>query len=68
MAKYRYKIQNDEKARIVARLAKEKIAYWELGQALGCHENTVARMLRNPNPDTFTRIMSAIDEIAASQE
>lgn len=68
MSRYRYKITSDNKARIVGRLNKEGIAYWQLGKALGCHENTVAKLLRDPSDEDMQRILAAIDEIAAAQE
>lgn len=66
MNRYRYKITNDNKAKIVSKLQKEGIAYWELAVALGCHENTVARIIRNASEDDVERILEVADEIAAA--
>lgn len=63
-----YKIVNDEKARIVARLQKEKIAYWQIAEYFGVHDNTVVRWMRNPTGKVAENIMSAIDAIVAAQE
>lgn len=63
-----YKIVNDEKARIVARLQKEKIAYWQIAEYFGVHDNTVVRWMRNPTGKVAEDIMSAIDAIVAAQE
>jgi transposase-like protein len=63
-----YKIVNDEKARIVARLQKEKIAYWQIAEYFGVHDNTVVRWMRNPTPQIADDINRAIDAIVAAQE
>lgn len=63
-----YKIVNDEKARIVSRLQKEKIAYWQIAEYFGVHDNTVVRWMRNPTGKVAEDIMSAIDAIVAAQE
>lgn len=63
-----YKIVNDEKARIVARLQKEKIAYWQIAEYFGVHDNTVVRWMRNPTGKVAEDINMAIDAIVAAQE
>lgn len=63
-----YKIVNDEKARIVARLQKEKIAYWQIAEYFGVHDNTVVRWMRNPTGKVADDINMAIDAIVAAQE
>ena len=63
-----YKIVNDEKARIVARLQKEKIAYWQIAEYFGVHDNTVVRWMRNPSGKVADDINMAIDAIVAAQE
>lgn len=63
-----YKIVNDEKARIVSRLQKEKIAYWQIAEYFGVHDNTVVRWMRNPTPQIADDINRAIDAIVAAQE
>ena len=63
-----YKIVSDEKARIVARLQKEKIAYWQIAEYFGVHDNTVVRWMRNPTGSVADDINRAIDAIVASQE
>lgn len=67
---YRYKITSDYKAQIVSRLRKEKITYWELGKyGLFCHENTVARMIRDvDSDDKLNEIMAAIDKVIEIHE
>lgn len=63
-----YKIVNDEKARIVARLQKEKIAYWQIAEYFGVHDNTVVRWMRNPTPQIADDINRAIDAIVAERK
>ena len=63
-----YKVINDEKARIVSRLQKEKIAYWQIAEYFGVHDNTVVRWMRNPTPQIADDINRAIDAIVAAQE
>lgn len=63
-----YKISNDEKARIVARLQKEKIAYWQIAEYFGVHDNTVVRWMQNPTGKVAEDINFAIDAIVAAQE
>ena len=63
-----YKIINDEKARIVSRLQKEKIAYWQIAEYFGVHDNTVVRWMRNPTGKVADDINRAIDAIVAAQE
>lgn len=68
MSKYRYRITNENKAKLVARLRKENVAYWQLAQVLECHENTVAKLMRDPSDEIVERINAAIDEVAATVE
>ena len=68
MSKYRYRITTDNKAKIVARLRKENVAYWQLAEVFGCHENTIVKMMRNPSDEVVERINAAIDEVAAAVE
>lgn len=63
-----YKIVNGEKARIVARLQKEKIAYWQIAEYFGVHDNTVVRWMRNPTPQIADDINRAIDAIVAERK
>lgn len=63
-----YKVINDDKARIVSRLQKEKIAYWQIAEYFGVHDNTVVRWMRNPTPQIADDINRAIDAIVAAQE
>lgn len=63
-----YKIVNDEKARIVARLQKEKIAYWQIAEYFGVHDNTVVRWMRNPTGKVVEDINRAIDAIVAERK
>lgn len=63
-----YKIVNDEKARIVARLQKEKIAYWQIAEYFGVHDNTVVRWMRNPTGKIVDDINKAIDAIVAERK
>lgn len=66
MNRYRYKITSDNKAKIVSKLQKEGIAYWELAVALGCHENTVARIIRNASDEDVQKILEVADEIVSA--
>lgn len=68
MSKYRYKITNDNKAKVVAKLRKEGVAYWQLAQVFDCHENTVAKMMRNPSDEQVEILLAAIDEAVQMQE
>lgn len=63
-----YKVLSDEKARIVARLEKEKIAYWQIAEYFGVHDNTVVRWMRNPSGKIADDINMAIDAIVAARE
>ena len=63
-----YKIVNDEKARIVARLQKEKIAYWQIAEYFGVHDNTIVRWMRNPTGKVVDDINRAIDAIVAERK
>jgi transposase-like protein len=65
MARATYKVTNDYKAQIVARLEREKIAYWQIAEYFGVHDNTVVRWMRNPDQKTAQDIMSAIDAISS---
>lgn len=62
-----YKIHNDEKARIVSRLQKEGIAYWQIAEYFGVHDNTVVRWMRNPYGKVADDINKAIDAIVAAR-
>lgn len=62
-----YKIASDNKARIVERLQREKIAYWQIAEYYGVHDNTVVRWMRNPSPEDAARVESAIDAIVAAR-
>ena len=62
-----YKILNDEKARIVSRLQKENIAYWQLAEYFGVHDNTVVRWMRNPCGKVADDINAAIDAIVSAR-
>lgn len=62
-----YKVANDNKARIVSRLQREKIAYWQIAEYYGVHDNTVVRWMRNPTPEDAARIEDAINEIVAAR-
>lgn len=63
-----YKIVNEEKARIVERLQKENIAYWQIAEFFGVHDNTVVRWMRNPTGKVVDDINRAIDAIVAEKE
>ncbi len=63
-----YKIISDEKARIVSRLQKEKVSYWEIAAYFGVHENTVGRWMRNPTGKVADDINMAIDAIVTARE
>lgn len=64
----KYTIRNDNKAQIVERLKKFGIPYWELAEQMGCHENTLSKMMRKPSDEQAERIHSAIDEIINSRD
>lgn len=45
------------------------VANWEIGEKIGCHENTVLRMFRHTLTEEQTAfILSAIDEIVIERE
>lgn len=58
-----YNVTNENKALIVERLKELKIKYWQLADVLNVSENTVIRMMREPDDDTADAINAAIDEI-----
>lgn len=65
----KYEISNENKREIVRRLSCEpRIAYWRLAQAMGVHENTLAKMMREPDDQQTAAIMRAIDAIRSSQQ
>lgn len=64
----KYRITNDDKGRIVQRLESEKIAYWQLAEYFGVHDNTIGRWLRNPSGKIVDDINAAIDAIVAARE
>lgn len=65
----KYKTTNENKTEIVAML-KEKptIAYWELAQEMGMHENTVSKWMRCPSDEQAAQIKAAIKAIRDSQQ
>ena len=65
----RYKMNGSKaKAAIVERLSASDIAYWQIAEVLGCHENTVSKMMRNPNDEQAARINAAIDAIECNKQ
>lgn len=62
-----YKVANDNKAHIVERLQREKVAYWQIAEYYGVHDNTVVRWMRNPTPEDAARIEGAINAIVAAR-
>lgn len=64
-----WKITNRNKEKIVKLLEEPpRIAYWELAEVVGKHENTVSKWMRCPNDEQAAQIMSAIDEIRSRQQ
>ena len=64
-----WKITNRNKEKIVKLLeVAPRIAYWELAEVIGKHENTVSKWMRCPNDEQASQIMSAIDEIRSRQQ
>lgn len=64
----KYRVTNSNKREIVALLAVEpRIPYWMLAAQMGCHENTLAKVMRMPNDDQAERIKEAIAAIRAAQ-
>ena len=64
-----WKITNRNKEKIVKLLeVHPRIAYWELAEVIGKHENTVSKWMRCPNDEQAAQIMSAIDEIRSRQQ
>ena len=56
-------------AEIRQMLKSDKIAYWEIGAALGLHENTILRKLRTELTDSDKRAFEkAIAEIKAKRK
>ena len=66
--RWNYKVRSDEKARIVSRLKKEGIAYWQIAEYYGVHDNTVERWMRDPAGKVAEDINKAIDAIVAARE
>lgn len=63
-----WKITNDNKAELAALLdAPPKIAYWEIAQAIGKHENTISKWMRCPNDEQAAIIKEAIKQIRGEQ-
>ena len=64
-----YKVTNESKREIVALLDEApKIAYWELAQEMGLHENTVSKYMRRPSDEQAAAIKAAIAKIRAKQK
>lgn len=64
----KYRVTNSNKREIVALLAVEpRIPYWMLAAQMGCHENTLAKLMRMPNDEQAARIKEAIAAIRAAQ-
>lgn len=64
-----WKMTNVNKEKIVKLLeVPPRIAYWELAEVVGKHENTVSKWMRCPNDEQTAQIMSAIDEIRRRQQ
>ena len=64
----KYKTTNENKAQIVAMLKEEPtIAYWELAEQMGLHENTVSKYMRCPSDEQAAAIKAAIKAIRAAQ-
>ena len=64
-----WKMTNRNKEKIVKLLeVSPRIAYWELAEVIGKHENTVSKWMRCPNDEQTAQIMSAIDEIRSRQQ
>ena len=59
----KYKVSNDNKARIIEALAVNKIAYWELADEMGLHENTVSKRLRKPTDEQTKEFLEAVQKI-----
>lgn len=62
-----YKITSDEKARIVERLRNGGIAYWQVAEYFGVHENTIVKWMRNPTGKVVDDLNKAIDAIIAAR-
>ena len=63
-----WKITNDNKAKLAALLDQPpKIAYWELAQVIGKHENSISKWMRGPNDEQTEIIMDAIKQIREEQ-
>lgn len=64
----RPKITNKNKAKIIdAMSVKPKIAYWQVADRLGIHENTFSKWMRVPDDAHTALIMSAIEDLRAAQ-
>lgn len=65
MSNYIYKPANNIKTRLVERLKREGIAYWQIADYYGVHDNTIVRWMRNPTPEVAEHMNAAIDAIVA---
>ena len=56
-----YQIRNANKQRLVGLLEQHpRVAYWQVAEVLGCHENTITRWMRCPDDDQAQVIEDAI--------
>ena len=64
----KYKVTNENKARIVKRLKENGVSYWEIAEVLDLHENTVSKWLRKPTDEQTAQIMQAILKVVEHRE
>ena len=59
-----YQIRNANKERLVGLLEQPpRVAYWQIAESIGCHENTITRWMRCPADDQEQVIEEAIKKI-----
>lgn len=62
-----FKVTNDNKRKLVKLLEMPpRIAYWQIAEVVGKHENTVSKWMRCPNEEQTALIMEAIDTIRSA--
>ena len=64
----RPKITNENKRKIIDALSEApKLAYWQVAEQLGIHENTFSKWMRIPDDAHTELIMAAIADMRAAQ-
>lgn len=56
--------ENPNKQRIIDALVERDVYYWQLAQAMGCHEQTILNRMRNPSDEWTEEVLRTIEDFA----